>query len=272
MVAPPAPAIRPVVDLPSRKRIARAFRPGLVSLTGCSNCEVSLSTIRPTRTNSANRPLSLMRVTAHIHGRDGLPTVHRKPPTIAPFAVPAPVFVDVTGRRRRLVRRCGLLLTTGSLIYLPVVAIALLSGPTVPTTGFPVPGDEPPIPGDEPRVETGDQPGLSWWPFIVPAGPAVTPGDDPQSSLDSWPIPTTPPPVPPPGAIGPAPDGPATGTPSTSAPVPPTPDSLPTSFPAPASEPTLTAQPTPTLDPASAPDPTDVTMPAGTATTLGYPA
>ena len=61
------------------------------------------------------------------------------PPAPAPAAArPAkPVFVDLTGVRRRRVERVGLVVATASLTYLPMVASALLPGPAVPALAHP---------------------------------------------------------------------------------------------------------------------------------------
>ncbi|MGW5669539.1 hypothetical protein ACWEVO_16555, partial [Micromonospora sp. NPDC003776] len=72
------------------------------------------------------------------------PTVHSPPSR--------PVFLDVTGARRRRVRRVGVLVAVASLTYLPMAASALLPGPTAPA----LPG--PLSVGAEPSSETSDQP------------------------------------------------------------------------------------------------------------------
>lgn len=61
------------------------------------------------------------------------------PPAPAPAASrPAkPVFVDLTGVRRRRVQRVGLVVAAASLTYLPMVASALLPGPAVPAQAHP---------------------------------------------------------------------------------------------------------------------------------------
>ncbi|MFD0784809.1 hypothetical protein ACFQZ8_12945, partial [Micromonospora azadirachtae] len=83
---------------------------------------------------------------AHIHGGNS-PTL---PARTAPSHIPVPVFVDVSGRRARLMRWCAVLLATGTLAYVPVVGIAVLTGPSVPRLA--------PSPGDETGMEIGDQP------------------------------------------------------------------------------------------------------------------
>ncbi|MGS2614133.1 hypothetical protein ACVCAH_06325 [Micromonospora sp. LZ34] len=101
-----------------------------------------------------------------VHNHDG------EPPTVRTGVVSAgaPVFVDVTGRRCRLVRRCGLLLGGGSLVYLPLVALAVLSGPTVPAPGS-APRD------DAPGLAMGHQPAAP--PEMVdPAAPPFPPAAD----------------------------------------------------------------------------------------------
>ncbi|WP_207784063.1 hypothetical protein, partial [Micromonospora globispora] len=62
------------------------------------------------------------------------PRVDTPPPGPVPAAFrPArPVFVDLTGVRRRRVQRVGLVVAAASLTYLPMVASALLPGPAVP--------------------------------------------------------------------------------------------------------------------------------------------
>lgn len=49
-----------------------------------------------------------------------------------------PVFVDVTGIRRRRIRRAGVLVAAASLSYLPMAASALLPGPSAPAQPGPL--------------------------------------------------------------------------------------------------------------------------------------
>lgn len=74
-------------------------------------------------------------------------------PAPAAFRPAKPVFVDLTGVRRRRVQRVGLVVAAASLTYLPMVASALLPGPAVPAQAHPHTTRQAP-------TETG-QPGTS---------------------------------------------------------------------------------------------------------------
>ena len=54
-----------------------------------------------------------------------------------------PVFVDPTGRRRRIVRRVALAACAGLLLYLAVFVAALFGAPIPPSALIPVPGVVP---------------------------------------------------------------------------------------------------------------------------------
>ncbi|MCM0677302.1 hypothetical protein NCC78_21800 [Micromonospora phytophila] len=205
-------------------------------------------------------------MTAHLH--DPSPsTVPQGLPAADPAIVP--VFVDVTGRRHRLVRRCGVLLATGSLVYLPLVAATLLSGAGVPA-------HRPPLP-DDARLETSDQPAAM--PFEV---------DGPEANglvEEAFPAPEQAVPLPPEVTGRPGPDAPpapvppvAVGAPSV---VPPPSDVPPggggTATPAPpVPGPTDSAPPSPgvppggggTATPAPSPGPTAPASPSGPDLTL----
>ncbi|WP_222864534.1 hypothetical protein, partial [Micromonospora sp. WP24] len=59
----------------------------------------------------------------HIHA-DNSPA---PPGQTAASRIPMPVFVDATGRRARLMRWCGVLLAAGTLAYVPIVGVAVLT-------------------------------------------------------------------------------------------------------------------------------------------------
>ncbi|WP_139338104.1 hypothetical protein [Micromonospora avicenniae] len=158
------------------------------------------------------------------------------PDQTAASRTPVPVFVDATGRRARLMRWCGLLLAAGSLVYVPIVGIAVLTGPSVPRVA--------PLPGDETGMEIGDQPpeqGGPLVPHVVAAddelaGAAPTPPNKtrPRPSLMPEPeprpdeqVPALPPSrsdeepsPPPPSTAAPTPPSPSGATPSPSTQVP----------------------------------------------------
>ncbi|MFC0506968.1 hypothetical protein [Micromonospora costi] len=161
----------------------------------------------------------------HVPGGDA-PVAGDAP--ASPTRAPVPVFVDATGRRRRLMRRCGVALAAGALVYLPIVGIAVLSGPVVSDT---------PLVDDESGVQTADQPppppervGLLVPPVTstandieepVPAAPDTAPAaaSTPNRTPTALPGGTgTATPRPPHGS-------PASPTPTTASPTPPAPPS-----------------------------------------------
>ncbi|MFC5749423.1 hypothetical protein [Actinomadura rugatobispora] len=56
---------------------------------------------------------------------------------VLPVADAAPVFVDASGRRARLVRRLGILASVGLLAYLAVIGLNLAMGADAPLTPWP---------------------------------------------------------------------------------------------------------------------------------------
>ncbi|MFI7575064.1 hypothetical protein [Micromonospora sp. NPDC049497] len=178
----------------------------------------------------------------------------------------APVFVDVTGRRHRLVRRWGLLVASGSLAYLPIVALAALTGPAVPIGGTPHLDAAPTMEiGDQPPALPGAVVALPIAPPAEPAGVEDAPGPEGRSVANppSHGEPDADTLVPPaPVVVGPMPTPlPAPGL--TSAPPPPRPTGEPTDTPSPTAPP-------PTPDPAvtSTPSPENWTGSVVTGTTL----
>ncbi|MEV1329770.1 hypothetical protein AB0J20_09365 [Micromonospora costi] len=141
----------------------------------------------------------------------------------SPTRARVPVFVDATGRRRRLMRRCGVALATGTLVYLPIVGFTVLSGPVVPDT---------PLVDDETGLRIADQPpppperiGLPVPPLTptanhveepVPAEPDTAPADPSTPDRTPTPVPDGS------GTAAPRPDGsPAPPTPTTASPTRP---------------------------------------------------
>ncbi|RKN29161.1 hypothetical protein D7044_23420 [Micromonospora musae] len=134
-----------------------------------------------------------------------------------------PIFVDATGRRARLMRWCGVLLAAGTLAYVPIVGVAVLTGPSLPRSA--------PLLDDETGMETGDQPPEQVGPRALPvsagdesAGPvSALPNEAlPRPSLLPEPEPERDRPVPAPPP--PTSDGePSPPLPSTAAPTPPPP-------------------------------------------------
>ncbi|MEU8259095.1 hypothetical protein AB0C02_00510 [Micromonospora sp. NPDC048999] len=175
---------------------------------------------------------------------DGPGAAHAEPINLPPQSA-RPVFLDVTGARRRQVRRAGVVAAAASLAYLPIAASALLPGPTVPVpsrppaaeatagTGrtdptspvgspFSVGGETQSIPADSDATPTPHPgPGRS-------GTPTVTPQPDPRTSRP----PTTPPtrtarptgdPSPLPSPTATTPSAPDTDVPATEAPTVPEP-------------------------------------------------
>ncbi|MEV5695483.1 hypothetical protein [Micromonospora globbae] len=139
---------------------------------------------------------------------------------------PVPVFVDATGRRARLMRRCGVLLAAGALVYVPIVGLAVLTGPSVPQPA--------PLLDDETGMETADQApeqGLPPLPPVIAGASEVAGGDlgpagDSADDAGPWPpVLAEPGPVrdePGRGSPSPGPGrGPSHPSPSTAGPTPP---------------------------------------------------
>ncbi|MFI7605985.1 hypothetical protein ACIBTV_12755 [Micromonospora sp. NPDC049366] len=101
---------------------------------------------------------------------------------------PAPVFVDVSGRRARLMRWCGVLLSAVALGYVPIVGLAVLTGPPANRTA--------PLLDEEAGLETGDQPAAAERP-LEPAivtdlagADLAPPGHTPAQPARPIPVPT----------------------------------------------------------------------------------
>ncbi|MFC3502083.1 hypothetical protein ACFOOK_14080 [Micromonospora krabiensis] len=149
----------------------------------------------------------------HIH--DG-----NSPAVAADSVVPhlpaaAPVFVDATGRRARLMRWCGVLLAAVALVYVPIVGLAVLTGPPADRSA--------PLLDEEAGLATGDQPAAPDLPLdraIVDdlAGSDLPPPDHAPEAV-ARPIP-----VPAPGPADPVPARPPEG--STREPSPPSPSTV----------------------------------------------
>ncbi|NJP32824.1 hypothetical protein [Micromonospora thermarum] len=164
---------------------------------------------------------------AHIHHHQTPYVPLGTPGRSAGQPVTAPVFVDVTGRRHRLVRLCGLLVAAGSLVYIPLVATAVLPGPAAPYGGsapadgrsFLAAADQPSVPPGEADVllDPLDAPPAETAPVVEtePPGRPPAPVDAP---VDRGPDPAPPPPAP---QAMPTPGGPATVPPTNPEPAPP---------------------------------------------------
>jgi hypothetical protein len=99
---------------------------------------------------------------------------------------PEPVFVDRTGRRRRLTRKVGIAIGCLLTVYLAVVAFGLAGGAGAPMTPWPAPKPShravPPRHGqaatrqDTPQPEAKPTPSTSRSPRVRPSGsaPATT--------------------------------------------------------------------------------------------------
>ncbi|MEU4680980.1 hypothetical protein [Micromonospora sp. NPDC023737] len=188
----------------------------------------------------------------HIHGGNS-PTL---PGRTAASHLPVPVFVDVSGRRARLMRWGAVLLAAGTLVYVPIVGIAVLTGPAVPRAA--------PISGDETGMEIGDQPPEQSGPLVplVAAANEDLAGSAPEPPNEARPRPSlVPEPAPKPHvqipALPPSRSGkqPSPPPPSTAAPTPPSPSGATTSpsgattNPSSAAPSPSTAAPTPTAPP-----------------------
>ncbi len=97
-------------------------------------------------------------------------------------AQPAPVFVDSTGRRRRLLRRFAYGFTASCMVYGGLISLSLAGGPVSPSAVLPLPGlvvdDEPPTGDLLPRPE----------PVVTaPKSVLVNEATNPRSGTDgSW--------------------------------------------------------------------------------------
>ncbi|MFC4019237.1 hypothetical protein ACFOW4_14990 [Micromonospora sp. GCM10011542] len=103
---------------------------------------------------------------------DRVPGRPQLPLATAPPRPAQPVFVDVTGTRRRRIQRAGVLVAAASLSYLPLAASALLPGPSTPAQPGPLSA------GGAPR-EAGDRPTPAPSPLDGPARQEVPDPEDP---------------------------------------------------------------------------------------------
>ncbi len=114
--------------------------------------------------------------TQHIADHDDLDT------EVIMVAQPAPVFVDSTGRRRRLLRRFAYGFTASCMVYGGLISLSLAGGPVSPSAVLPLPGlvvdDEPPTGDLLPRPE----------PVVTaPKSVLVNEATNPRSGTDgSW--------------------------------------------------------------------------------------
>ncbi|BCJ43004.1 hypothetical protein GCM10010168_02550 [Actinoplanes ianthinogenes] len=226
---------------------------------------------------------------------------------IIAVATPAPVFVDSTGRRSRLLRRIALAFGILVVSYGGLLGVSLAGGPVNSSAVLPLPGlddgDEktavPPQPSPAPAVSSSSAPAHG--PLIesvdqprrAPARQTTTTVPKAATTTKPATTTTTKPPAkaattkPTPAPTTPKPTvtttkptestttTPAPGPTTTAAPQPPAPQ--PPAPQPPAAEPKSEPAALPTLAPATRDDPADTDTPAGTpsasaATTAGEPA
>ena len=82
-----------------------------------------------------------MDATRHRHAA-GTATRPADTPVTETRIAEAPVFVDSTGRRRRLVRRVAVGLLIGACAYGVLVVVSILGGPVPPNAFLPLPGGQ----------------------------------------------------------------------------------------------------------------------------------
>ena len=118
-----------------------------------------------------------------------------------------PVFVDPTGRRRRVLRRAGMGAVAVLVACLGAVVVALAGGPQAPLTHWAAPGPAAPGPPGHGRSGAHHQSGGAG-----PAQPDPQAGVLPSAAPSAWPSPS-PRPSPSPSASSPVPTNPAGHTP-----------------------------------------------------------
>jgi hypothetical protein len=118
-----------------------------------------------------------------------------------------PVFVDPTGRRRRVLRRAGMGAVAVLVTCLGAVAVALAGGPQAPFTHWAAPQPAAPAPSDHARSGAHHQSG-----GVGPAQPDPQAGVLPSAIPSARPGPS-PRPSPSPSASSPVPTNPAGHTP-----------------------------------------------------------